>query len=68
LQAGFQEGELAVVFDVVEAPGMLGQAEHAQHVAAETALEGDVVHGDDAGRAAFVVQPGGARAVCQSLQ
>ena len=61
LQAGFQEGKLAVVFDVVEAPGMLGQAERAQHVAAETPLEGDVVYGNDTGGAAFVVQPGGGK-------
>ncbi len=58
LQAGLEEGKLAVVFDTIEAPGVIGQAERRQVAGGEVALEGDVVHGDDAGGAALVMQPG----------
>ena len=59
LQSGLEEGKLAVVLDAVHVPGMIGQAEGGQVAGGEVALEGDVVHGDDAGGAAFVMQPGG---------
>ena len=59
LQPGLEEGKQAVVLDAVHVPGMFGQAEGGQVAGGEVALEGDVVHGDDAGGAAFVVQPGG---------
>jgi len=48
-----------MVFDAVHVPGLFGQAEGGQVAGGEVALEGDVVHGDDAGGAAFVMQPGG---------
>lgn len=59
LQAGLEKGELAVVFDPVEAPGGFWQAESGPQAGREAALEGDVVYRHDAGRPAFVMQVGG---------
>ncbi|MNF12983.1 hypothetical protein D3C80_2146690 [compost metagenome] len=42
----------------IEAPGVFGQAKVGQVCVGEAALEGDVVHGGDAGGAALVVEVG----------